>query len=141
TALMRHREGNAQSADAAILLCPSANVGFAVAAPEGLVVAVIRGAERLQLAEIAAARAEVVTRAREGKLQRADLEDGTFTISNLSMYRFEQFTAVLYPRQAAIGAVGAIVYRVMPEGGQPTLQLSATFGHRAGYWAPAAALL
>src|SRR5437773_6815319 len=76
TALIRHREVNAQWTDDAILLFPTANVGIAVAAPQGLVVPVIRGAERLHLAEIAAARADVVTRAREGKLQRADLEDG-----------------------------------------------------------------
>ena len=141
TALMRHREVNAQWTDDAILLFPSANVGIAVAAPQGLVVAVIRGAERLQLAEIAAARAEVVTRAREGKLQRADLEDGTFTISNLGMYRVEQFTAVLNPPQAAIVAVGAIVDRVMPEGVRPMMTLSATFDHRAVDGAPAAEFL
>ncbi len=140
-ALMRHREVNAQWTDDAILLFPTANVGIAVAAPQGLVVPVIRGAERLHLAEIAAARADVVTRAREGKLQRADLEDGTFTISNLGMYRVEQFTAVLNPPQAAIVAVGAIEDRVMPEGVRPMMTLSATFDHRAVDGAPAAEFL
>src|SRR5215213_10035326 len=105
-ALMRHREVNARYTDDAILLLPTANVGIAVAAPQGLVVPVIHGAERLRLAEIAAARADIVARAREGKLQPADLEDGTFTISNLGMYRVERFTAVLNPPQAAIVAVG-----------------------------------
>src|SRR5881227_1699866 len=123
-ALMRHREVNAQWSDDAILLFPTANIGIAVAAPQGLVVPVIKGAERLQLAEIAAARTDVVTRAREGKLQRADLEDGTFTISNLGMYRVEQFTAVLNPPQAAIVAVGAIEDRVVPEGVRPMMTLS-----------------
>src|SRR5580765_4509565 len=106
-ALLRHREVNAQYSEDAILRYPTANVGIAVAAPQGLVVPVIRSAERLRLAEIAAERAEVVGRARENKLQRSDLEDGTFTISNLGMYRVERFTAVLNPPQAAIVAVGA----------------------------------
>ena len=141
TALVRHREVNAQWTDDAILLFPTANIGIAVAAPQGLVVPVIRGAERLHLAEIAAARADVVTRAREGKLQRADLEVGTFTISNLGMYRVEQFTAVLNPPQAAIVAVGAIEDRVMPEGVRPMMTLSATFDHRAVDGAPAAEFL
>src|SRR2546430_1043898 len=141
TALIRHREVNAQWTDDAILLFPTANVGIAVAAPQGLVVPVIRSAERLRLAEIATARSDVVTRAREGKLQRADLEDGTFTISTLGMYRVEQFTAVLNPPQAAIVAVGAIEDRVMPVGVRPMMTLSATFDHRAVDGAPAAEFL
>src|SRR5919204_376659 len=108
----------AQWTDDAILLHPSANIGIAVAAPQGLVVPVIRAAERLRLAEIAAARADLVTRAREGKLRREDIEDGTFTISNLGMYQVERFTAVLNPPQAAIVAVGAIEERVVPAGSE-----------------------
>jgi pyruvate dehydrogenase E2 component (dihydrolipoamide acetyltransferase) len=145
TALMRHREVNAQWTDDAILLFPSANVGIAVATPQGLVVPVIRGAERLRLTEIAAARADLVARARDGKLQRVDLEDGTFTISNLGMYRVEQFTAVLNPPQAAIVAVGAIEERAVPLDGElvvrPMMTLSATFDHRAVDGAPAAGFL
>jgi pyruvate dehydrogenase E2 component (dihydrolipoamide acetyltransferase) len=144
-ALMRHREVNAQWTEEAILLFPTVNVGIAVAAPQGLVVPVIRGAERLRLAEIAAARAEVVTHAREGKLQRADLEEGTFTISNLGMYRVEQFTAVLNPPQAAIVAVGAIEPTAVPVDGEivarPMMTLTATFDHRAVDGAPAAGFL
>jgi pyruvate dehydrogenase E2 component (dihydrolipoamide acetyltransferase) len=145
TGLMRHREVNAQWTDDAILLFPTANVSIAVATPQGLVVPVIRGAERLRLAEIATARADLVTRARDGKLQREDLEDGTFTISNLGMYRVEQFTAVLNPPQAAIVAVGAIEERGVPLNGElvirPMMTLSATFDHRAVDGAPAAGFL
>ena len=144
-ALMRHHEVNAQWTDDAILLHPTANIGVAVAAPQGLVVPVIRGAERLTLAEIAAARSDVVTRAREGKLQREDLEEGTFTISNLGMYRVESFTAVLNPPQAAILAVGATDDRAVPVEGEiavrPMLSLTATFDHRAVDGAPAAGFL
>ncbi len=145
TALLRHREVNAQWTDDAILVFPSANVGIAVATPQGLIVPVIRSAERLRLAEIAAARSDLVTRAREGKLQRADLEEGTFTISNLGMFRVEQFTAVLNPPQAAIVAVGAIEERAVPLDGEiavrPMMTLTATFDHRAVDGAPAAEFL
>jgi len=145
TALLLHREVNAQWTDDAILVFPTANVGIAVATPQGLIVPVIRGADRLRLAEIAAARSDVVTRAREGKLQRADLEDGTFTISNLGMYRVESFTAVLNPPQAAIIAVGAIQEQAVPIDGQlavrPMMTLTATFDHRAVDGAPAAEFL
>ena len=144
-ALMRHREVNAEFTEDAIVLHPSANVGIAVAAPQGLVVPVIRGAERLSLAEIATARADVVGRARDHKLRAEDLEGGTFTISNLGMYAVESFTAVLNPPQAAIVAVGATEDRVVPLDGElvvrPMLTLTATFDHRAVDGAPAAAFL
>jgi pyruvate dehydrogenase E2 component (dihydrolipoamide acetyltransferase) len=145
TALMRHREVNAQWTDEAILLFPTANVGLAVATPQGLIVPIIRSAEQLTLAQIAVARGDLVSRAREAKLQRADLEEGTFTISNLGMYRVERFTAVLNPPQAAIIAVGAIEDRVVPVADEivvrPMMTLSATFDHRAVDGAPAAEFL
>jgi pyruvate dehydrogenase E2 component (dihydrolipoamide acetyltransferase) len=144
-ALMRHREVNAEFTEDAILLHPSANVGLAVAAPQGLVVPVIRSAERLSLTEIAGVRAELVGRAREAKLRAEDLEGGTFTISNLGMYAVESFTAVLNPPQAAIVAVGATEERVVPVGGEtavrPMVTLTCTFDHRAVDGAPAAAFL
>src|SRR3954465_15286059 len=144
-ALMRHREVNAEFTEDATLLHPSANVGLAVAAPQGLVVPVIRGAERLSLTEIAGVRADLVGRAREGKLRAEDLEGGTFTISNLGMYAVESFTAVLNPPQAAIVAVGATEERVVAGGGEtavrPMVTLTATFDHRAVDGAPAAAFL
>jgi pyruvate dehydrogenase E2 component (dihydrolipoyllysine-residue acetyltransferase) len=144
-ALMRHREVNAEFTEDAILLHPSANVGLAVAAPQGLVVPVIRSAERLSLTEIAAVRGDLVGRARESKLRTEDIEGGTFTISNLGMYAVERFTAVLNPPQAAIVAVGATEDRVVPfDGGtavRPTVTLTGTFDHRAVDGAPAAAFL
>src|SRR5881398_2959695 len=130
-ALMRHREVNAEFTEDAILLHPTANVGLAVAAPQGLVVPVIRSAERLSLTEIAGVRADLVGRARENKLRADDLEGGTFTISNLGMYAVERFTAVLNTPQAAIVAVGATEERVVPvDGGtsvRPMVTLTGTF--------------
>jgi len=144
-ALIRHREVNAEFTEDAILHHPTANVGLAVAAPQGLFVPVIRSAERLSLTEIAGVRADLVGRARENKLRAQDLEGGTFTISNLGMYAVESFTAVLNPPQAAIVAVGATEERVVPvDGGtavRPMVTLTCTFDHRAVDGAPAAAFL
>ena len=144
-ALRRHPQVNAEFTDDAILLHPSANVGLAVAAPQGLVVPVIRSAERLSLTEIAGVRADLVGRARDNKLRAEDLEGGTFTISNLGMFAVQSFTAVLNPPQAAIVAVGATEERVVPADGgtavRPMATLTGTFDHRAVDGAPAAAFL
>ena len=144
-ALVRHPEVNVQFTEEAVLRFPSANVGIAVAAPQGLVVPVIHGAERLSLAEIAGRRDELVGRARESSLQRADLDGGTFTISNLGMFGVEQFSAVLNPPQAAILAVGATVERPVAREGEvvvrPMLTVTLTVDHRAVDGAPAADFL
>ena len=134
-ALMRHRSVNVQFTDDALLKFPTANIGIAVAAPQGLVVPVVRAAERLTLAEVAAARGEIVGRARDNKLTAQDLADGTFTISNLGMFGIEQFVAVLNPPQAAILAVGATEDRaVVVDGaivGRPMMTMTLTVDHRA----------
>jgi len=134
-ALMRHRDVNVQFADDALLRFPTANIGIAVAAPQGLVVPVVRSVERLTLAEVAAARGDVVGRARDNKLTAQDLEDGTFTISNLGMYGIEQFVAVLNPPQAAILAVGATIDTPVARNGavevRPTMTMTLTVDHRA----------
>src|SRR6266536_4357643 len=134
-ALMRHRAVNALWADDAIELHPSANVGIAVAIDAGLVVPVIHRAERLTIAGLAAARADIVTRARDGKLRQEDLEGGTFTSSNLGMFGVEQFVAVLNAPQAAILAVGAIEPKAVPtETGfeaRPLMTLTLTCDHRS----------
>src|SRR5207245_11374904 len=113
----------------------SADIGIAVAIPDGLVVPVIRGCERLSIRELAQARAAVVDRARSGKLTLADLDGGTFTISNLGMYGVERFVAVLNPPQAAILAVGSVEDRVVAVDGQavvrPRMEITLTCDHRA----------
>ncbi len=134
-ALMRHRAVNAQFVDGAIHRYPAANLGIAVATPNGLVVPVIRDADRKSVQQIAAMRSDLVTRARDGKLQLQDLADGTFTISNLGMYGVDQFVAVLNPPQVAILAVGSIEERALVVDGDlivaPALTLTLTCDHRA----------
>src|SRR6266566_4914497 len=133
-ALMRHRAVNALFAEDSIELHPSANIGIAVAIPAGLVVPVIPQSERKSLAELAAARAQLVERARGRKLQQSDLEGGTFTISNLGMYGVDQFVAVLNPPQAAILAVGGIEERPVAHEGElelrPMMTMTLTCDHR-----------
>jgi pyruvate dehydrogenase E2 component (dihydrolipoamide acetyltransferase) len=134
-ALMRHREVNALFEGDAVRLLPSADIGIAVATERGLVVPVIRGCERLTIPEIAAARADLVERARSGKLQQADIEGGSFTISNLGMYGVEQFVAVLNPPQAAILAVGAAAETPVARDGaveiRPRMTMTLTCDHRS----------
>jgi len=145
SALMRHRAVNALYTGDAIELHPSANVGIAVAIPNGLVVPVIPSCERKSIAEIAAVRADVVGRARAGKLRQTDLEGGTFTISNLGMYGIERFIAVLNPPQSAILAVGSIEDKVVAVDGEPAvrprMELTLTCDHRSVDGATGAAFL
>jgi pyruvate dehydrogenase E2 component (dihydrolipoamide acetyltransferase) len=134
-ALMRHREINALWAEDSIEIQPSANIGLAVALPAGLIVPVIPQCERKSIVEIAAIRTDLVARARDGKLQRSDLEGATFTISNLGMYGVERFTAVINPPQASILAVGAIQEKAVVRDGElvaaPMMDLMLTCDHRS----------
>src|SRR5688572_21752482 len=134
SALMRNRAVNAHYGDDGITRFPTANVGIAVAAPQGLVVPVIQRAESLSIQEIADVRAELVGRARENKLRRGDLDGGTFTISNLGMFGVQQFIAVLNPPQAAILAVGSVEDRPVAREGEvvvrPTMTVTLTCDHR-----------
>ncbi|HLM33722.1 MAG TPA: dihydrolipoamide acetyltransferase family protein [Gaiellaceae bacterium] len=134
-ALMRHRDMNAHFAGTEVHIFPTANIGIAVAIPHGLVVPVIRNCERKSIAELASARADLVERTRGGKLTQGDLEDGTFTISNLGMYGVDRFVAVLNPPQAGILAVGAIQERPVVEEGElvarPVMELTLSCDHRS----------
>ena len=134
-ALMRHRDMNVQYSEDVLLVFPNADVGIAVAAPQGLVVPVVRAAERLTIAQIAQVRGDLVGRARDGKLRAEDLEGGTFTISNLGMYDIDQFIAVLNPPQASILAVGSTRDQVVPRDGDlhilPLMTMTLTCDHRA----------
>ena len=133
--LMRHRPVNATFSGEEIQRHPAAHVGIAVAAPQGLVVPVVRDADRRTVQEIARARADLVGRARDNKLKLEDMQGGTFTISNLGMFGVEQFTAVLNPPQVAILAVGSVKDEPVARDGQvvirPIVNLVLTCDHRA----------
>ena len=133
-ALTRYPRINSQYHSGKLLHMPEINIGLAVAIDDGLVVPVIRQADRLVLDQIAAKRISLVERAKTGKLRLEDLQGGTFTISNLGMYDVDAFNAMINPPQAAILAVGRIADRVVAINGQPAVQpmltLSAAFDHR-----------
>ncbi len=120
-ALQRHRWVNAslrsgtgnEASEEAIHLHEWSNVGVAVALDEGLIVPVVRQAERLGIAEIARQLQDLTDRARQGLLTPDDVSGGTFTITNLGMYGIEHFTAIINPPESAILAVGRIAKRAI----------------------------
>lgn len=143
--LARHPQINASWRDGVIARSVGIHVGIAMAIEGGLVVPVIRDADRLGVSEIAQQRQDLLARAQSGKLRPEHLADGTFTISNLGMYGVDAFNAIVNPPQAAILAVGRITERVVPVNGQPavrpTLILSLSCDHRVVDGARGAAFL
>ncbi|MCS6948530.1 MAG: 2-oxo acid dehydrogenase subunit E2, partial [Steroidobacteraceae bacterium] len=116
-ALPRHPMLNAQLRDDELLQFPHADISIAVATPNGLVAPVVRGADRLSIAELATASAALIERARRGALSRADLDGGSFTVSNLGMFGVPAFDAIVNPPQVGILAVGAIEQRPVARAG------------------------
>jgi pyruvate dehydrogenase E2 component (dihydrolipoamide acetyltransferase) len=134
-ALVRYPGVNALWAGDAVELHGSIDIGIATATERGLIVPVIRSCERRTLAELAAARADLVSRTVAGTVSFDELEGGTFTITNLGTFGVEQFVAVLNPPQVAILAVGAISERPLARAGRvesaSLLALTLTCDHRA----------
>ena len=84
------------------------NIGVAVAVEDGLLVPVVRFADGKSLSAISAEVKDFAQRAKDKKLQPADWEGSTFTISNLGMFGIDEFTAIINPPDACILAVGGI---------------------------------
>ena len=120
--LVKHPRLNAGWTGEGIRLNPEINLGIAMAVNDGVVAAVIPGAQSKKLSEIAALRQELTERARSNKLRPADIAGATFTISNLGMYKVDAFSAIINPPQAAILAVGRITDRVVPVDGKPGIR-------------------
>jgi len=94
------------------------NIGVAVAVDEGLLVPVVRFADTLSLSQIATQVKEYAQKAKDKKLQPADWEGSTFTISNLGMFGIDQFTAIINPPDSCILAVGGISQEPVVKNGQ-----------------------
>ncbi|WP_396898654.1 dihydrolipoamide acetyltransferase family protein [Mycolicibacterium sp.] len=111
------------------------HIGVAVAVDAGLVVPVVRDADRKSVSQIAGETKEMAGRARIGKLRADEMTGGTFTISNLGMYGIEQFAAVINPPEAAILAVGAATDELRLVDGEVAarkiLRLTLSADHRA----------
>ncbi|MFI5889910.1 dihydrolipoamide acetyltransferase family protein [Actinoplanes sp. NPDC051513] len=93
------------------------DVSIAVATDNGLVTPVIRRASELTITALARTSADLVARAREGRLRQEELDGGTLTVTNLGAYGVEEFSAVINPPQAAILAVGAVREEAVVVGG------------------------
>jgi 2-oxoisovalerate dehydrogenase E2 component (dihydrolipoyl transacylase) len=109
-AVRRTPEVNATWDEAAgeIVLKHYVNLGIAAATPRGLVVPNVKGADRMSLRELADALGELVTTARDGKTQPAEMSGGTFTITNVGVFGVDAGTPILNPGETGILAVGAI---------------------------------
>ncbi len=94
------------------------NIGIAVAVDEGLLVPVLRFADSLSLSQISGNVKEFAKKAKDKKLQPADWEGSTFTISNLGMFGIDSFTAIINPPDACILAVGGIAQEPIVKGGE-----------------------
>ncbi len=121
-ALAQHPNVNATWRSRTIWPNEHINIGLAVGVEDGLVVPVVADADKLSLPEVAVRRAELVQKANSKSLLPADIQGGTFTISNLGMYAIDSFTAIVNAPNAAILAVGRIVERVVPLDGQPAIR-------------------
>jgi pyruvate dehydrogenase E2 component (dihydrolipoamide acetyltransferase) len=143
--LLKHPRLNSSWTAEGIRLHDHVNMGVAIAVNDGVVAAVIPNAHTATLAEIAQQRSGITERARAGKLRPADIADATYTISNLGMYKVDQFTAIITPPQAAILAVGAIADQVAAVEGKPAVRpmmmLTLSCDHRAADGARAAMFL
>ncbi len=127
-ALARHPAVNASFQTDGIVEWADINIGVAAAVEQGLVVPVVRHADRLSALEIAAQVVDLGQRAREGKLQLEEMQGGTFTISNLGMFGVDHFTAIINPPQAAILAVSRAAKRpVVTDDDQIEIKLLADF--------------
>ena len=111
------------------------HLGVAVATPAGLLVPVIRDADRKSVSEIAAESRDKAERARDRKLRAEEMWGGTFTLSNLGMFGIEQFTAVINPPESAILAVGGASDELRLEDGRVVtrkiLRVTLSADHRA----------
>ncbi|HEX7549277.1 MAG TPA: dihydrolipoamide acetyltransferase family protein [Candidatus Methylomirabilis sp.] len=121
------------------------NLSFAVDLGEGLVVVVIKDADRKSLGDLAKAARDLAERARVGKLSPDDMADGTFTVTNLGGFGVEAFTPIINQPQAGILGIGKIMEKPVVLGGgihiRSMLTLSLVFDHRLLDGAPAAKFL
>ncbi|WP_433336273.1 dihydrolipoamide acetyltransferase family protein [Spirillospora sp. CA-294931] len=135
TALREHPEINVSFTEENLLIHRRVNVGVAVAVDGGLLVPVIRDADRKGVSQIGAETRELAAKARDGKLGAQEMSGGTFSVSNLGMFGVGSFSAVINPPESAILAVGAVRDEPVVRDGAVVpgkrLSITASFDHRA----------
>jgi pyruvate dehydrogenase E2 component (dihydrolipoamide acetyltransferase) len=120
--LAKHSRMNSSWTGEGIRANAAINISVAMAVKDGVVGAVIPQANQKDIAAISALRRELTERTRAGRLRPADIAGGTFTLSNLGMYKVDAFSAIITPPQCAILAVGAIADAVVPVDGKPGIR-------------------
>jgi pyruvate dehydrogenase E2 component (dihydrolipoamide acetyltransferase) len=105
-----------------IRIADAVNIGFAVDAPQGLVVPVIKDADKKTLAEIAHLEELLIEKARNNKLTLEEIEGETIAISNLGAYDIESFIGIVPPPASTILAVGNVIRTVVPYDGRPAVR-------------------
>jgi pyruvate dehydrogenase E2 component (dihydrolipoamide acetyltransferase) len=144
-ALTEHRRLNASLQGDRIVEHGEVHVGVAVALDDGLIVPVVRDADRKSLLEVAREAKELGGRAHQGRLGVGEVTGGTFTVTNLGASGVDAFTPIINPPECAILGVGKIAEKPVARGGQvvirPTMWLSLTFDHRIVDGKPAADFL
>ena len=144
-ALERHPLMNSVFGEAEMTLRGDINVGMAVALEEGLIVPVVRHANRLSMKELARESGRLAQAARDGTLTPDDLQDGTFTVSALGMFGVDAFTPIINAPQSGILGVNRLRDDLKWVGEVPmktqVMRLSLTWDHRALDGAPAAQFL
>jgi pyruvate dehydrogenase E2 component (dihydrolipoamide acetyltransferase) len=145
TALGAHPLLNASWADDQIVLNEEIHVGIAVDTEAGLLVPVVRDVPKLGLRQVTAIARDLTERVRQGKLKAAEMEGGTFTVTNLGNYGIDAFTPIINPPQCAILGIGRIQRQPVVNGDAAVIRervtLSLTFDHRIVDGAPAARFL
>ncbi|MGY2643244.1 acetoin dehydrogenase complex dihydrolipoyllysine-residue acetyltransferase [Bacillus inaquosorum] len=144
-ALQAHPVLNSFYKNERIITHPHVHLGMAVALENGLVVPVIRHAEKQSLIELAQSISEHAKKAREGRAGSEELQGSTFSITNLGAFGVEHFTPILNPPETGILGIGASYDTPVYQGEEivrsTIMPLSLTFDHRVCDGAPAAAFL
>jgi len=143
--LAKHPQMNSSWSGEGIRRNADINISVAIAVKDGVVGGVVHKANTLQVSEISALRLDLSERARAGRLRPADISGGTFTLSNLGMYKVDAFSAIITPPQAAVLAIGAVGDRVVAVNGEPIVRpmmtMTLSSDHRVVDGARAAAFL
>jgi len=144
-ALLRHPAVNATFDGTNITRHADVHLGIAVAVPDGLIVPVLKNADKLGLKDLRERSAGIIERARAGKQKQDEVLGGTFTVSSLGTFGIREFAAIINPPQVAILAVGAAEKRAVVRNDQivarTTMSLTLSADHRVVDGATAAEFL